>query len=353
MLRQSRFLDNSRIPLIAHQTWRTFDTNSWPAIIRECVEDWIEIAVGDGSSEMAWFLWDDAGIDALMKKYEPELYDDFLSLPYAVEKADIFRIVVVKWFGGVYADVDVKHIKHPKEWIYDEDLIPWTDFYSKATHSLQSPHNWTYEIPSVAPTSYSELYHLDARAADHLLPPAVNAIFGIEADNAPDPDPSYWRMGYSFPVQLTNWALAMAPLHPVATQFLVSLASSIADNLEHLREVDPLELTGPPALTAAVRTVAIQNDASLTWDALSARNGDPEGGRAKIVARDALILPITGFSPGRGWFQNMGSKSAAHPNARLWHAAAGSWKNMDVRVHYGKLCRQLFGMCRDWKKISD
>ena len=50
---------------------------------------------------MAWFLWDDDGIDELMKMYEAPLYDDFQRLPYPVEKADVLRVVVLKWFGGV------------------------------------------------------------------------------------------------------------------------------------------------------------------------------------------------------------------------------------------------------------
>ena len=50
---------------------------------------------------MAWLLWDDNGIEALVSKYEPALYALFKLLPYSVEKADVFRIVVLKWFGGV------------------------------------------------------------------------------------------------------------------------------------------------------------------------------------------------------------------------------------------------------------
>lgn len=246
--------------------------------------------------------------------------------------------------------MDAKPLKHPKGWVYHEDLTPWTDTYSKAIHTLHTPDTNPYDVPSEAPLAYHELFPRDTTNADGQ---SVNAIFGIEADNPPDPDSAYWRMGYSWPVQLTNWALAMSPQHPIATQFLSTLKSNITQNGERLRSIDPLELTGPPALTAAARSVAVREDSSLDWDALSALNGDLEGGRGKIVAGDALILPITGFSPGRGWFQNMGSKGVTHRNARLRHAAAGSWKNMDVKVHYGKLCRQLFGMCRDWKKTSD
>ena len=50
---------------------------------------------------MAWLMWDDAGVDALVQKYEPDMYQAFSALPYPVEKADAFRILVLKWSGGV------------------------------------------------------------------------------------------------------------------------------------------------------------------------------------------------------------------------------------------------------------
>lgn len=247
-----------------------------------------------------------------------------------------------------YADVDSKPLKHPHDWVFDSDLLPWK---KASSHTEQSSH----ESTSQPHTSAN-----DAPAPDHpILHPGtsdknstyVNAIFGIEADNPPDPDPTYWRMGYTYPVQLTNWALAMSPHHPVAEQFIATLTPEIRANSDTLLAIDPLDITGPPALTAAVRAVAERDDPLLSWDALSARNGDSRGGHGKVVAGDVLILPITGFSPGRGWFQNMGSQSVTHRNARLFHSAASSWRKADYKVRFGKLCRVALGMCKDWKKI--
>ncbi len=101
---EGTFLKHSRIPLITHQTWRTLETESWNDIIRESVEQWIEVAMGDGTAdgpEMAWFLWDDDGIDALTKEFATDMYDDIQKLPYPVELADMFRVLVLKWFGGI------------------------------------------------------------------------------------------------------------------------------------------------------------------------------------------------------------------------------------------------------------
>ena len=216
---------------------------------------------------------------------------------------------------------------------------------------MHTPQTQAYSLPSSVPGPYSIASKPDNLVA--LQEVSVNAIFGIEADNHPDPDPTWWRMGYSHPVQTTNWASCMAPHHPIANQFLATFDETVVRESGHLASIDPLDLTGPPALTVAIKAVTHREDPELSWDALSGRNGDPVGGRGKIVAGDTLILPITGFNPGRGRFQNMGSQSLTHPNARLRHAAVGSWRSVDLKVHYGKFCRQAVGMCRDCKKISD
>lgn len=221
---------------------------------------------------------------------------------------------------------------------------------SKTTHSLHGTSDQIQTGLGNVPPSYHNIVTSTTFNRRLLSPQAIQAIFGIEADNPPADDSTYWRMGYTFPVQLTNWALAMSPHHSVAYQFLSTLRSTIFWNVDSLATVDPLNITGPPALTAAVQAVAQREEPGLSWDALSARNGDCKGGRGKVVG-DTLILPITGFNPGRGRFQNMGSQSTSHANARLLHVAAGSWRKMDLQVEYGKLCRQMFGLCRDWSKI--
>ena len=104
------FLDKSHIPLITHQTWMDMDAQTWSYLIRERVERWLSVAIQPKDEplkgpEMAWFLWDDNGIDALIRRYEPDLYEDFQRLPYPVEKADVFRVVVLKWFGGIVSIV--------------------------------------------------------------------------------------------------------------------------------------------------------------------------------------------------------------------------------------------------------
>ncbi|SMR63888.1 unnamed protein product [Zymoseptoria tritici ST99CH_3D1] len=325
------FLDNTQIPLITHQTARSADPATWSSLVRRCVERWLAAAMipHDAGAEMAWFMWDDAGLDAMMQKYESHFYPAFSSLPYPVEKADAFRILVLKWFGGVARDPEA-----------------WTDERGHKHAQRQTPQS-PFIPPHDAPSSYASI-----ASALHTSNSTVNAIFGIEADNPAEPDDAYWRMGYTYPVQLTNWALAMTPHHAVADRFLVALTSRIRDDEDDLPRIDPLDITGPPALTRVVKEYAEKNEADFEWQSLSSRSGHP-GGRAKIVAGDILILPITGFSPGRGRIGNMGSQSTGHPAARLQHMAAGSWRKADLQVEYGKFCRTVFGLCREWSKFPD
>lgn len=67
------------------------------------VEEWLTDAISPraGASPMAYFLWDDEGVLALVKDFEKDFANDFVEVFSPVEKVDIFRIIVCKWFGGI------------------------------------------------------------------------------------------------------------------------------------------------------------------------------------------------------------------------------------------------------------
>jgi hypothetical protein len=111
-------------------------------------------------------------------------------------------------------------------------------------------------------------------------------------------------MGYNYPVQLTQWALASTANNAVLGRFLHNFKAQIKDIVTHaqeqhanltsiistLQKLDPIELTGPAAITAATKQY-LEETEGLRWQALS---GLDDGGRSKVVS-DTLILPITGF----------------------------------------------------------
>ncbi|KAL1993827.1 hypothetical protein VTN49DRAFT_2496 [Thermomyces lanuginosus] len=317
-----RSIAYSEIPLIIHQTWKNTRIDTWTKATRDMVESWLQYAV---ETPMAYIMWDDDGVMQFMEEFEPEFVPKFNALTRNVERSDIFRILVPKHIGGIYGDLDTHPLRPPATWIEPKDLLPWEDTETGVVYSSKQP---------------------------------VRAIFGIEADCPPDSD-SYWRMGYTNPVQLTQWALAAAPGHPVLSRFmerlnvqLDSVASRHSGDLtcpeaqKELHELDPLLLTGPDAVTKAVQSW-FNETVGLRWNALT---GLHDGGKSKLVD-DVMILPITGFSPGRGRYGNMGSKPIDDHDARLQHLAQGSWRSFNLQVEFGKFCRTFFGLCRDWPKV--
>lgn len=209
-----------------------------------------------------------------------------------------------------YGDMDTEPLRKPKSWINASDTQPWRDPGTGAVYRSTKP---------------------------------VRAIVGLEADCPPGSD-LYWRMGYTHPVQLTQWAFAWAPGHPILQMFLDRFSAAMQERSN--QAVDPLVLTGPVAFTEAVQSWLVATT-GLRWNALT---GSHDGGRSKVV-EDVLVLPITGFSPGRGRYGNMGSKPVTDPSARLRHRAQGSWRKFDLLVEYGKFCRTVFGRCRNWTKV--
>lgn len=110
-------------------------------------------------------------------------------------------------------------------------------------------------------------------------------------------------MGYLLPTQLTQWAFAWAPGHPVLQTFIDHIFEEVQTVSAHhagqlhsqstqteLQGLDPIALTGPVAFTHAVQSW-LGTTTGLRWNALS---GLQDGGKSKLV-EDILVLPITGF----------------------------------------------------------
>lgn len=102
----NRLIPYSKIPLIIHQTSRYSLMNTWNPKVLPWVEQWVQHSVSptDGK-QMAYFFWDDEGILELVRDFEKDLLDDLLEVFTPVERADIFRILACKWFGGVVSPV--------------------------------------------------------------------------------------------------------------------------------------------------------------------------------------------------------------------------------------------------------
>lgn len=233
-----------------------------------------------------------------------------------------------------YGDIDTLPYRPPATWIEDSDIQPWTSQLTGKKYSLSTGH----------PIGLSQ---------------SVSLVTGLEADTDPA-STSYWRMGYENPVQLTQWAFGSAPNQPVLKRHLARFTARIAALTDPfggdivaayrsgvLHEQDPLSFTGPVAYTAAAKEV-LNETYGVELESLT---GLHDGGQSKPIG-SILVLPITAFSPGRSKaYGNMGSKAISDHAARVHHDAEGTWRKFDAKVEYGKLCRTLFGLCKDWSKV--
>lgn len=196
-------------------------------------------------------------------------------------------------------------MRSPTSWVEDKDVTDWIDPATKITYGQHGSTNQSF--PKQETTK------------------PVSLILGIEADNDEKGD-SYWRMGYTYPVQLTQWSLAASAKQPVLDHFLSNFrikVQQILDNggggkksIDALKKQDPLALTGPVAITKATMEY-LGEKTGLRWQALS---GLEDGGKSKVVL-DTLILPITGFryvSPFNTKIRTLIIKVPAEANTVIW-----------------------------------
>ncbi|KAF5536938.1 ankyrin repeat domain-containing protein [Fusarium phyllophilum] len=221
---------------------------------------------------------------ALVERFESGFLERYDSLQTPVERSDVFRILVCKHFGEIYGDLDTELIRHPAAWISRSDLATWTD---PKTGKAYGYYNTS----------------------------------GLEADNDPESD-AYWRQSYTYPQQLSQWAFAAAPQHPVFERYMDNLRHYTRDNETAAQNSDPLKRTGPAAVTLATKSW-LEDLVGFRWTSLT---GVKDGGKSKLV-EDILILPITGFHPSHGSRNDvMGRKPKTDPAARLCHHGTGLWK---------------------------
>ncbi|CAG7558997.1 unnamed protein product [Fusarium equiseti] len=264
---KERRLPFSNIPLIVHQTWKTTAADSWNSKILPWVELWLGAAIkAESGPAMAYLFWDDAGMRSLIEEYEKDFLETYDSILTPVERSDAFRILVCKHFGGIYGDLDTELIRHPATWISPSDISTWTDTEAHIEYGY-----------------YNHSVMLDDQTS------VVNFLWGLEADNDPGSD-AYWRQSYTYPQQLSQWAFAAAPHHPIVTQYMENLRGYTKDNETAALNSDPLKRTGPAAVTLATKSL-LEDRVGFRWASLT---GFKDGGRPKLVD-DVLILPITAF----------------------------------------------------------
>ena len=145
------------IPKLIHQTWKTKTLPRWA---RYAVHSWRRMNPGYKHR-----LYDDAEAADIVREHYPALWPFYQTQMRPVQRADVFRYVVVYAFGGVYADIDVTCVKPVDSW----------------------------------PAEQGEHGH------------RISAIVGFEAVNAKGKPRKKWLKYYQNEYQLCQWTFAAAP----------------------------------------------------------------------------------------------------------------------------------------------
>jgi len=91
------------IPKIIHQTWKEKEV---PPGLARYQASWKRL-----HPEWEYRLWTDADNDALVRDEFPELLPLYHSLPRAIHRADLARILFLARFGGLYVDLDIEALQ--------------------------------------------------------------------------------------------------------------------------------------------------------------------------------------------------------------------------------------------------
>ena len=95
--------DRTKIPRIIHQSWKT---TKLPLLVKNYVSKWVTL-----HSNWTYIFWTDKSSREFVDVYFHPLLQVYDAYLHSVQRADMFRYLVLYTFGGVYADIDMEPLK--------------------------------------------------------------------------------------------------------------------------------------------------------------------------------------------------------------------------------------------------
>ena len=106
--------DTVQIPRMIHQTWKTHKV---PAHLEAYTHSWRKLNPG-----FSYKLYSDSECVEFVKTWYPQYLKLYNAMTHPVERADIFRYLIIHKYGGIYADLDAKCLL-PLEPILNASLL--------------------------------------------------------------------------------------------------------------------------------------------------------------------------------------------------------------------------------------
>lgn len=253
-----------RIPRIIHQTWKTAEV---PSDCRESIASWKRL-----NTDHEYRFYTDADAKLHIATKHPQLMYAFERMK-AIERADLFRYVILHDVGGVYADIDTVCSRPVSEWAAHAHVVPSPRF-----------------------------------------------VVGFEmVTNRPD-----WRQWYANQFQLCQWTMAATPGHEILRRMLETIEGDYATFDSREKPVSVMFTTGPGLWSQVVQqylkeTYGVElGTGPYTFQHLA---DDYIG-----VGDEVLLLPMRAFAINSGGYSL--KYTAGHVAADIFarHTFLGSWK---------------------------
>ena len=103
------------ISKIIHQTWKSY---LLPKNMDFCVNSW-KIK----NLDYKYYLWSDEDIFNFVTEYYPQYLNLLNNAKLGIQKADIFRILALYHYGGIYVDIDFECLLPIDLWKLKYDKI--------------------------------------------------------------------------------------------------------------------------------------------------------------------------------------------------------------------------------------
>lgn len=136
---KSYFSNNiNNIPLIIHQTWKTKERYRIPKKYYKAIDSWSKL-----NPEFKHIIYDDHDCIEFIKYYYPQYINLYNQLELPVQKADVFRYLIIHQYGGIYTDFDTICIKPIKE-LLTHPMIVGIEYLPEHNNGKTQINQWFF-----------------------------------------------------------------------------------------------------------------------------------------------------------------------------------------------------------------
>ncbi len=126
------------IPFSLHQTWMS---NELPNMLKRCRKSWLRQNPG-----LEYHFYDDRACQAFIREQCPEYISVYEAFPFPIQRADLFRYLVVYQLGGFYADIDMECLRPMDPFCQYNDALFSLEARLTRTRQNELGYRYPYQV---------------------------------------------------------------------------------------------------------------------------------------------------------------------------------------------------------------